>query len=99
VTTYEISAGPDGVVIELANTGDQDERLLAAFAACQQGKCACPTDEYQKVEGMDLEKGEGEILIRLRPKQGSTFDVGQLTACLEHTVGQAPDAEAADDRR
>ncbi len=87
MTTYEISPNSAGLAIELADVGKQEEQLLAAFAQCQQGQCSCPTDEYQKVESMDLTSGEGDILIQLRPKEGTSFDISQLTACLDYTVG------------
>ena len=88
MTTYEISPNSAGLAIELAGVGAQEEQLLAAFAQCQQGQCSCPSDEYQKVESMDVSSGEGEILIQLRPKEGTSFDISQLTACLDYTVGQ-----------
>lgn len=82
-------------MIELADVGEQEGHLLAAFAQCQQGQCSCPTDEYQKVESMDVTSEEGDIHIQLRPKEGTSFYISQLTACLDYTVGQqAPGAEA-----
>lgn len=99
MTTYEISSNPSGVSIHLAGVGEQEQQLLAAFAECQQGRCSCPTDEYQKLETMDVAPGEGEISLQLRPKEGTSFDLGQITACLEYAVGQTTEAAPAEDER
>lgn len=99
MTTYKISPNSAGLAIELAEVGEQEEELLAAFALCQQGQCSCPTDEYQKVESMDVDPGGGEILIQLRPKKGTSFDISELTACLDYTVGDTAAVANAEPER
>ena len=91
MTTYEINPNSAGVAIHIAGVGELQEQLLAAFGQCQQGQCSCPTNEYQKVESMDVVPGEGEISIQLRAKSGTDFDLGQISACLDYTVGETTD--------
>lgn len=99
MTNYRITSGSAGLAIELTDVGTQEEQLLSAFAECQQGQCSCPTDEYQKLETMDVIPGEGEILIQLRPKEGASFDISELSACLDYTVAQTADGADGDPER
>ena len=71
--------------------GEQDE-LLDAFAACQAGECSCPTDEYEKLNSMEIETGEDEIRLRLAPRAGEKFDLAEIGACLDYTTSRATKA-------
>jgi hypothetical protein len=88
------------VAIELTEIGGQQHRLLAAFASCQAGQCSCPTDEYRKLESLSIEQGEDDITLRLEPKDGASFDLAQITACLDYTTAEgSPTAEDPDPER
>ena len=99
MTTYEINPNSAGVSIQIAGVGEQQEQLLEAFSRCQQGQCSCPTDEYRKVESMEVLPEEGEISIQLSAKAGTDFDIGQITACLDCTVGQTTHQTDGEHRR
>lgn len=99
MTTYEISPTSSGVAIEIAGVAERGEQLLAAFIECQQGQCSCPTDEYQKVESMDVVPGAGEISIQLRAKADTDFDISQIRKCLDYTVSQTADQTSAEHGR
>jgi hypothetical protein len=92
---YRIEQPADSTIaIEVSDVGGQQDRLLAAFASCQAGRCSCPTDEYRKLESMSIEQGEDDITLRLEPKEGESFDLAQITACLDYTTAQgSPIAE------
>jgi hypothetical protein len=77
------------VAIKLTEIGGQQDRLLAAFASCQAGECSCPTDEYRKLDSMSIEQGEDYITLRLEPKEGESFDLSQIAACLDYTAAEA----------
>ena len=89
MTKYQIDAGEGTVAIELTEVGGRQEELLAAFGECQEGRCSCPTDEYQKVESMAVEPAEDRIGIRLLSKPGVTLDVAEIAACLDYTVAKS----------
>ena len=42
------------VVIELTEVAGKQEELLEAFGECQSGRCACPTNEYEKLAVMEV---------------------------------------------
>jgi len=82
------------VLIEVAEIGENQDRLLEAFVECQAGQCSCPTNEYGKLESLEVEQGEDLIRVRLEPKPGEKLDMSQIAACLDYTtasIGPKPD--------
>ncbi len=86
---YKIDATDDVVAIQLTGVGERRDALLQAFGECQQGRCSCPTDEYEKVATMDVQPSSDRIDIRLEAKPGTRLDPAELEACLDHTVRTA----------
>lgn len=89
MTKYQINAGEGTMAIELTELGGRQAELLEAFGECQEGRCSCPTDEYQKVESMAVQPAKDRIGIRLQSKPGMTLDVAEIAACLDHTVAKS----------
>ena len=91
MANYEVHE--DAATVSIPVDGVDDERqereLLEAFDECRGGRCTCPTDQYDKLESMQVERGDGAIRLTLEPKPGARFDTTELQACLEHTVGKA----------
>lgn len=88
---YELREDAATVSIEVSGVGDdrQEEELLQAFDDCRSGRCSCPTDQYDKLAAMDVDRGDDSITLRLEPKPGARFDTTELQTCLEHTIGKA----------
>lgn len=89
--SLRISSDASVVAIEVTELGGQSERLIDAFAECAEGRCSCPTDEYQKLTSLDVRRGQDEISLRLESKPGTTFDTAEIAHCLEHTLGRSED--------
>ncbi|HKJ26316.1 MAG TPA: hypothetical protein VJ965_01645 [Anaerolineales bacterium] len=83
---FEITETDKGLNIEVKASAGQEQQLLDEFQKCQQGQCSCPTDEYKKLEKMDLDMKDGEIQIQLTAKQDQKFNREEITRCLEHTT-------------
>jgi len=91
---YRIHEDKSTVLIEVAEVGASKEQLLEAFGECQSGQCSCPTNEYDKLESMEVEPGENLIRMRLEPKPGEKLDTSQIAACLDYTTAAiAPSQE------
>ena len=80
------------VSIEVTEVAGRQEQLLGAFAACQAGRCSCPTDEYEKLDAMKIASNEDEIRLRLTPKAGEKFDLAEIAARLDYTTSKATEA-------
>ncbi len=87
MTRYAIEQDIAGLTILVTETGVDKDRLLAEIRECQEGRCDCPTDEYDKVESLSVESdGADDITMRLVPKPGQRFDASEIDVCLQHTV-------------
>lgn len=85
---YEIHEEGTAVSIKLTNVEGKQERLLEAFGECQTGQCSCPTDQYEKVAGMQLHSDEQQVTIQLEPVTGERFDTDAIGACLDYTIAE-----------
>ena len=75
---------PEGLLVEISDPADRRQALLETFTACREGRCSCPTDEYGKLESLEVEEGDGGLRVRLRAKAGETFQVSEIERCLEY---------------
>ena len=87
---YELREDAATVSIEVSGVGDerQERELLEAFDDCRSGRCSCPTDQYDKLASMDVDRDADSITLRLQPKPGAQFDTAELHTCLEHTIAK-----------
>jgi hypothetical protein len=90
-TKYELHEDAATVSIDVSGVDDerQERKLREAFDDCRSGRCTCPTDQYDKLASMQVERGEDAITLKLEPKPGERFDTAELANCLEHTIGKS----------
>lgn len=86
---YTIGHAGDEVTIDLSGTAGRTPQVLGALHECQEGRCGCPTDQYEQLAGMDIATTEDQIRVTLRPRQGAALDTDAVRACMEYTVQQA----------
>ena len=82
---YKIEQKQNGIEIEVAESKAKQQQLLDAFQACQEGRCSCPTQEYTKLDSLEIEKEADTIHLHLKSKPGEEFDKSEISKCLEHT--------------
>lgn len=83
---YEIAKGDTGVDIRLTGVAGREVALLDAFRDCKEGRCSCPSDEYEKVDRMDFAATTEGVSIRLEARAGAELDPDEISRCLDHTV-------------
>lgn len=83
---YRINETEGGIAIKLTNVGERQAAMLESFGECANGRCTCPTDEYEKVATMEVRPGADRIEIELEAKPGQRFDSTEIAACLAYTV-------------
>lgn len=81
--TVKSSSG--GLSIEVSDISGQQEQLLAEFQACQEGRCSCPTSEYEKLASLNIEAAGGTVCLNLKAKSGQVLDESKIQKCLDHT--------------
>lgn len=84
---YQIDEKQNGVDVRLDEVGGNQKQLLEAFQACREGRCACPTGEYRKLESIEIEQAPDRITLHLRSKPGEKLEKTEIIKCLEITKG------------
>jgi hypothetical protein len=64
---YRVQERPEGVAIRVTELAWRHRQLLEPFQECQSRHCTCPTDEYQKLAGMQVTEAADEITLQLQP--------------------------------
>lgn len=82
---YKIAEKPGGIEIGVSGVEGKEKQLLEVFRECQEGRCTCPTQEYAKLDALELDQSAGTINLRLRARKGLEFDQAEIERCLEHT--------------
>ena len=79
----EIKSAQTGssLVVNLENVADKDA-VLETIQGCADGSCACSTDEYQKVETMQIVPGPNSIQLNIEVKAGEVIDPNCISECL-----------------
>ena len=86
---YEIAEHGSDVEIHVRQTGEHASELLASLEDCQQGRCGCPSDQYDRLEDMTVDATPDKLTIQLHPRAGERLDTGQLQTCLDYTITSA----------
>lgn len=90
---YKIESNDNEVNIEVSEAKGKQEKLLEAFQECQEGRCSCPTQEYSKLDSLEIEHNEDTIRLKLKSKPDEHFDETELNKCLEYTKEKMIDKE------
>ena len=82
---YRIEEKDNGLDISVDDVNDTKEKLLQAFQECREGRCSCPTEEYKKLDSLEIEHNDETIQLRLRSKRGTKINKAEINRCLEYT--------------
>ena len=85
---YRINENDDGLDISVDNIKVKKDMLLEAFQECQEGRCSCPTEEYKKLDQMEIDHNGESIHLRLKPKHGVKMDKEEINRCLQYTANR-----------
>jgi len=81
----KITTNKNGIDINITELEGRQEELLEAFQECSEGRCTCPTQEYQKVEMMSVIDIGGTIQLSIKSKANEVIDTKEIEKCLEYT--------------
>lgn len=81
----QITKQENGLVIDVTDLEGKKEELHEAFQECSEGRCTCPTQEYEKMEKLEILDGENAIQLSLKAKEGQEIDASEIEKCLEYT--------------
>ena len=73
------------LVVNIEDVADK-KVILETIQGCADGSCACSTDEYQKVESMQILPGANSIQLNIEVKAGEIIDPNCISECLAPTI-------------
>ncbi len=79
----EITSTQSGssLVVNIDDVADKNA-ILETIQGCAEGNCACSTDEYQKVETIQILPGANSIQLNIEVKAGEIIDPNCISECL-----------------
>ena len=80
-----ISTNKNGIDIHITELEGKTEELLEAFNECSEGRCTCPTQEYKKIETLNIVGSEDNIQLSIISRENEVIDTNEIEKCLEHT--------------
>lgn len=81
----KITKNEKGIDIDITDVEGKKEELLEAFHECSEGRCTCPTQEYEKMETLEITDTEDSIQLSIKAKEGNEIDDKEIEKCLEYT--------------
>ena len=82
---YKIDEHKNGLDISINDVKDKKNKLLEVFQECKEGRCSCPTEEYKKLDSLNIEDNDESINLHLKSKDGTKIDKDEINKCLEYT--------------
>jgi len=81
----KIIKNKNGIDINITEVNEEKEKLLEAFQECSEGRCTCPTQEYEKVETLNITGDDKSIQLSIKSKENSVINTEEIEKCLEYT--------------
>ena len=81
-----IKTNIDGLEIKITEVNSNHDELLKNFQACREGSCDCPSDEYVKLDKLEIQSSENEMVLNLKAKKNQIFDENEVEKCVDYVV-------------
>lgn len=92
--SYNIESTDRGLHIEIHTDKESQSAVVQALDECRTGRCSCPTSEYDKLAGVELNTSGDSIEISLEAKPGAPIEPDRIEQCVVYTIGQGTKTSA-----
>lgn len=75
----------NGIDIKITDLNGEQDKLLEAFQECSEGRCTCPTQEYEKVETLNIVGTDKIIQLSIKSKPNTVINPQEIEKCLAYT--------------
>lgn len=89
--SFDIHTNKKEIVVEVTDIKENKERLLENFNNCKNGECKCPTNEYKKLDKLEIVQNPNNITLKLTPKGDQKFKVEEIEKCLQFSISSLKD--------
>lgn len=86
---FTVLKSGEGLQIKIGELAGKESTVLNALQECAEGRCTCPTSQYEKLQSVEMTPGRDEIRVALMPKAGEVIDRQAIKKCLEYTAAEA----------
>ncbi len=76
----------NGLKIKISEVDSNHDELMSNFQSCKDGKCDCPSGEYVKLEDLQIQKTENELILELKAKDNLKFDKSEVEKCVKFVI-------------
>jgi hypothetical protein len=93
----KVTRKEQGLEIHIRELEGKKDQLLEAFEECSEGRCTCPTQEYQKMERLEIAGSDDTIELSIKAKEGEEINAAEIEKCLKYTeqrVAETQDEES-----
>ena len=81
----KITTNKNGIDKNITELEGKKDELLEAFQECSEGRCTCPTQEYEKMETLNIVDTEKNIQLSIKSKDNEVIDAKEIEKCLDYT--------------
>lgn len=75
----------NSLVVNIEKVSDKNA-VMETIQGCAEGNCACSTDEYHKVESMQILPGANSIQLKIEVRSGEIIDPNCISECLTSSI-------------
>lgn len=83
-----VSGNSEKLQIAIGNAGGKHASLAKALQECAEGRCTCPTSQYERLQSVDIAQDPNHVYVTLTAKSGEAIDRSAIDKCLEYTLAQ-----------
>ncbi len=83
---FNVTQAASKLSIRLEDVGSKQAELMGALRDCAEGRCTCPTPQYEKLHNIDIQATPTGVDVTLTPKPGESIDREAIDKCLEYTA-------------
>ncbi len=85
---FNVTQAASKLRIKIDDVGDKQTALMGALQECAEGRCTCPTQQYEKLQEINIQPTPTGVDVTLTPKPGESIDREAIDKCLEYTARQ-----------
>jgi hypothetical protein len=74
--------------ITISGAAGKQAELSNALQECAEGRCTCPTSQYEKLQSVDISQNDDKVQVTLTAKAGEAIERQAIDRCLEYTASQ-----------
>jgi len=82
---FDVTQSASKLRIRIGDAGEKRAQLMSALQECAEGRCTCPTSQYEKLQEIDIRPTPTGVDVTLTPKPGESIDREAIDKCLEYT--------------